>query len=114
MDEHRSEGKGTTYLRTDVEGPLEVGGLPPATTFPVHDEDTIPTTWTDAEGLVIMGEPKGRTYVIYRCPQCLEQIMESSYTSEHGRVWGHYHDPPEGWEGPEDPWFDAERIEVTI
>jgi hypothetical protein len=66
------------------------------------------------EGSVHGQSGSERVYVVHRCPECFEQITESEYDPEKGRIWGHYHDPPDGWEGPEDPWFDAERIEVRL
>lgn len=51
--------------------------------------------------------------VVYVCPECHEQIVESTYTSERGTFWGHYHDPPDDWPGGEDPWFDAVMLEIA-
>lgn len=54
----------------------------------------------------------------YVCPECHEQIMEPTYTTERGQHWGHYHDPPEDWhtdDGParEDPLFDAVELDIA-
>ena len=55
-----------------------------------------------------------KTYMVWVCPDCLEQITEPDYTPAEGRVWGHYHDRPAGWpEGEPDPWFEAMEIEVA-
>jgi hypothetical protein len=53
------------------------------------------------------------TYTIYVCPDCGEHITESDYDPSVGRIWGHYHDPPEGWPEGEDPWIDAVALEVA-
>lgn len=50
---------------------------------------------------------------VYLCPECGEQITQSDYDTARGRIWGHYHDPPDDWEGPEDPWFDAVETPVA-
>lgn len=51
-------------------------------------------------------------WTIHVCPDCGEHITESEWSAERGAYWGHYHDPPEGWEG-EDPWVDAVPITVV-
>lgn len=52
-------------------------------------------------------------YTIHICPDCGEHIVDSDYDPKIGQVWGHYHDAPEGWEGPEDPWIEAVAIKVV-
>jgi hypothetical protein len=42
------------------------------------------------------------------CPDCGEQIHEPD---DAGR-WGHYHEPPVGWNDAEDPWFGAVPVSV--
>jgi hypothetical protein len=49
-------------------------------------------------------------YEVWVCPECGEQILEPDSDFVRGKFYGHYHDPPEGWIGPEDPWFDAVKI----
>jgi hypothetical protein len=62
---------------------------------------------------------QGRSYDIWRCPECLEQVEPPG----HGdyavpTVAGHYHDgdtpdpQPEDWDGPYDRWVPGERIRV--
>lgn len=60
----------------------------------------------------------GRIYTIHVCPECGEHCTESGYDAKRGYVYGHYHDPPEGWHSEDgssggDPWFDAVEVQVV-
>lgn len=52
-------------------------------------------------------------FVVYVCPECGEQITDIGWDAERGAIHGHYHDPPADWPHAEDPWFDAEPVEVV-
>lgn len=55
-----------------------------------------------------------RRYVIHVCPECGEQVENREWDAERGAYYGHYHDPPAGWPGGEDPWVDAIEVEVVL
>lgn len=52
-------------------------------------------------------------YEVWVCPECGMQILEPESDFVRGKFYGHYHEPPEGWVGPEDPWFDAVKIRAV-
>jgi hypothetical protein len=58
---------------------------------------------------------EAKTYVVYVCPECREQISGELELDKDSGTWrhGHYHDPPEAWPGDEDPWLWAVEIQTV-
>jgi hypothetical protein len=79
-------------------------------------------TWGDNKAARHLPEPLAQSgagvmgeLVIWRCPECGEQMGPHDFgtPTESKAQWGHYHSFLADWPHDEDPWVDAERIPVV-